>query len=318
MTPKLDAARIEEIPSEAEVFRKLHDLLEGIVQIGENHGFKRGDDFQVWLAQSLRALSAPEPVALPHDRLIELARMAVGNVCEWDDRTSPEGYEEYLFLKPEELSNELIDFANEILAVQIAASPSNPPRGEVKALEWERVTERGLHTTDAPKRFWRADSVIGGNIYINVHTDDFDGEASWGGQKFTTAAAAMNAAEDHRARRILSALKPIEPEISEEMTSGLPHRAWIGAADADNEHEVWFDPDEGGTPYVRADLVSPVVDIETIIDAVMEVERVAPKTIPMGANPPLFDGMQPDNDGPWVSRVAVAKRLRAALNGAVS
>lgn len=33
-----------------------------------------------------------------------------------------------------------------------------------------------------------------------------------------------------------------------------PDRLWLSAADTDNEHEVWFDPDEGGTPYIRADL----------------------------------------------------------------
>lgn len=52
---------------------------------------------------------------------------------------------------------------------------------------------------------------------------------------------------------------------------------------------------------------------EQIIDAVMGSERHAPKIVPMGANPPLFDGMQPDNDGAWLSRVDVAKRLRSAL-----
>ncbi|QJD54364.1 hypothetical protein [Aminobacter phage Erebus] len=33
-----------------------------------------------------------------------------------------------------------------------------------------------------------------------------------------------------------------------------PDRIWLSAADSDNEHNVWFDPDEGGTEYVRADL----------------------------------------------------------------
>lgn len=35
------------------VFRSMHDLLEGIAQIAENHGFRRGDDLQVWLSQNL-------------------------------------------------------------------------------------------------------------------------------------------------------------------------------------------------------------------------------------------------------------------------
>lgn len=94
-----------------------------------------------------------------------------------------------------------------------------------------------------------------------------------------------------------------------------PKLLWLSAADADSEHEVWFDPDEGGTPYLRADLASPpAINVEEIIDEVMLSERYAPKIIPMGANPPLFDGMQPDNDGPWVSRVDVAKLLRACLS----
>lgn len=42
------------MPSEAEVFGAMHDLLEGIAQIAENHGFNRGDDLQVWLARNLR------------------------------------------------------------------------------------------------------------------------------------------------------------------------------------------------------------------------------------------------------------------------
>lgn len=33
-----------------------------------------------------------------------------------------------------------------------------------------------------------------------------------------------------------------------------PERIWLSATGPDNEHEVWFDPDEGGTEYVRADL----------------------------------------------------------------
>lgn len=41
------------LPSEAEVFRAMHDLLEGIAQVAESHGFQRGDDLQVWLATNL-------------------------------------------------------------------------------------------------------------------------------------------------------------------------------------------------------------------------------------------------------------------------
>jgi hypothetical protein len=33
-----------------------------------------------------------------------------------------------------------------------------------------------------------------------------------------------------------------------------PERIWLSCIDAENEAAVWFDPDEGGTEYVRADL----------------------------------------------------------------
>lgn len=39
-------------------------------------------------------------------------------------------------------------------------------------------------------------------------------------------------------------LKPDEPE-----------RLWLSSETSDGHREVWFDPDEGGTLYVRADLV---------------------------------------------------------------
>lgn len=63
----------------------------------------------------------------------------------------------------------------------------------------------------------------------------------------------------------------------------------------------------------RDDIASLLERVETTIDAVMESERYAPKTFPAAGGLPIFDGMQPDNDGAWVSRVDVAKRLRAAL-----
>lgn len=34
-----------------------------------------------------------------------------------------------------------------------------------------------------------------------------------------------------------------------------PKRLWLSTGDADGEHQVWFDQDEGGTMYVRADLM---------------------------------------------------------------
>ncbi|MBM7046086.1 hypothetical protein [Rhizobium lusitanum] len=37
-------------------------------------------------------------------------------------------------------------------------------------------------------------------------------------------------------------------------SSVAPERLWLGAANEDGEHYVWFDPDEGGTLYLRANL----------------------------------------------------------------
>ena len=31
-----------------------------------------------------------------------------------------------------------------------------------------------------------------------------------------------------------------------------PDRIWVSAPNEDNEVETWTDPDEGGTPYIRA------------------------------------------------------------------
>lgn len=39
-----------------------------------------------------------------------------------------------------------------------------------------------------------------------------------------------------------------------------PKRIWLGAANDDNEREFWVDHDEGGTEYVRADLVALLVE----------------------------------------------------------
>ena len=54
-------------------------------------------------------------------------------------------------------------------------------------------------------------------------------------------------------------------------------------------------------------------EAERVIDFVMESEKYAPRLIPMGANPPYFDSMQPNNDGAWVLRVDVASRIRMAM-----
>ena len=33
-----------------------------------------------------------------------------------------------------------------------------------------------------------------------------------------------------------------------------PMHVWLSAVDEENECQVWFDPDEGGTKYIRADV----------------------------------------------------------------
>lgn len=38
--------------------------------------------------------------------------------------------------------------------------------------------------------------------------------------------------------------------------AAAPGRLWLSAADEDGEREIWFDPDEGGTEYIRADLTT--------------------------------------------------------------
>ncbi|NTG07185.1 hypothetical protein [Rhizobium rhizogenes] len=51
-----------------------------------------------------------------------------------------------------------------------------------------------------------------------------------------------------------------EPVAVKEITlspvsrTGAPERLWLGAANEDGEHYVWFDPDDGGTLYLRANL----------------------------------------------------------------
>jgi len=77
----------------------------------------------------------------------------------------------------------------------------------VKALEWERITEQPMFKGDEPKRFWRAADQLGGYVWVRVHTADFDGECSFGSDKFTTAADAKIAFEGHRASRILSTIE---------------------------------------------------------------------------------------------------------------
>lgn len=46
--------------------------------------------------------------------------------------------------------------------------------------------------------------------------------------------------------------KPLYDRPSPPALMGAPERLWLGAADADGDHAVWFEPNEGGTEYVLA------------------------------------------------------------------
>ena len=38
-----------------------------------------------------------------------------------------------------------------------------------------------------------------------------------------------------------------------------PKRIWLSAVDEEGEVSVWFDPDEGGTEYLRADIAADLL-----------------------------------------------------------
>lgn len=63
-------------------------------------------------------------------RLHEAAQEAVRNICEWDDRTSPDGYEDYILITPAELEIELFNFA-----IQATQSPTSGS-GEPEVVAW--------------------------------------------------------------------------------------------------------------------------------------------------------------------------------------
>lgn len=62
-----------------------------------------------------------------------------------------------------------------------------------------------------------------------------------------------------------------------------PKRLWLSAGDADGEHQVWFDQDEGGTMYVRADLMlTPTVladALECFRNAALSAEHFQNTTV---------------------------------------
>src|SRR5690606_33529284 len=100
-------------------------------------------------------------------------------------------------------ATELVSLASELLALRSSVKTEI----RIKPLEWERVTESPVFHGDEKKRFWKAANPFGGSYWINVHTEDFEGEASWGGKKYPNSAAAMNAVEDHLRACVLSAIE---------------------------------------------------------------------------------------------------------------
>ncbi|WP_421416485.1 hypothetical protein [Agrobacterium tumefaciens] len=57
----------------------------------------------------------------------------------------------------------------------------------------------------------------------------------------------------------MTALDNIKKDAAQ-VNRNVPERLWLGAANDDGEHETWFAPDEGGTAYVRADVVATCLE----------------------------------------------------------
>lgn len=47
---------------------------------------------------------------------------------------------------------------------------------------------------------------------------------------------------------------------AEQINPNSPERLWLGAANEDGEHATWFEPDEGGTAYIRVDVVASTLE----------------------------------------------------------
>lgn len=134
------------------------------------------------------------------------------------------------------------DEALERLHALLALRSSVKTEIRIKPLEWERVTESPVFHGDETKRFWKATNPFGGSCWINVHTEDFEGEASWGGKKYPNSAAAMNAVEDHLRACALSAIEA--PAAASEVTEveKVKSEAIDGLLTAD---DVWEDYGSG-------------------------------------------------------------------------
>lgn len=134
---------------------------------------------------ALRALSAPEPVAyIEREVLAELGkhRDATGTVASG------------LLKKP---------FGD---PVALYASPSNPPRGEVKALKW----------FDNPNGSGGVSATTQVGIYSVDEDHKLFAPGVWPPQPCQNQDGAKAAAQAHFDAAIRAALKPIEPEVISE------------------------------------------------------------------------------------------------------
>lgn len=133
----LEAAQLPARP----VALPLDDLirpLEGIDTNQPGYHHAKGWNDAIMHCMDLQRARTPTPTADQPEgdaRLHEAAKEAVRNICEWDDRTSPDGYEDYILITPAELEIELFNFA-----AQTAPTPASGEQMEVVA--W--ITEASL------------------------------------------------------------------------------------------------------------------------------------------------------------------------------
>lgn len=162
---------------------------------------------------ALRALSAPEPVADDGEAAaIEIADAVISWMVKHDLLDAGLEYRD----------DDVVEVLDDLIRKD---SPSNPPRGEVKALEW-RVPTDHPSDPDRDENVYCADGVggkyaiskkqkVGPERLLWMADDPF----VWVGHN--SIAEAKAAAQADFNTRILSALKPIEPEISEEMVEAI-------------------------------------------------------------------------------------------------
>lgn len=103
-----------------------------IAAYGEEWSSKPEDTATIKAALGTREPYAAQQV-FPSALLEALAEAVVQDVCEWDDRTSPEGYEGYMFLTPVEFREQLERFA-----ISLYAHPAPISKG-VTEPKWQAI-----------------------------------------------------------------------------------------------------------------------------------------------------------------------------------